>query len=71
MASRNTKDNSQATPELLMLGYLCIKDAKSLPKMVDILDRFGLSGPDIARICNCAEGSIRNARLELKRSKNA
>jgi hypothetical protein len=54
-----------------MLGYLCIEDAKSLPEMVDIVGRFGPSGPDIARSCHCAEGSIRDARLEFKkRSKN-
>ena len=71
MAPRKANNNSQTAPELLMLGYLCIKDAKSLPEMVDILDRFGLSGPDVARICNCAEGAIRNVRLELKRRNNA
>ena len=74
MANKNKSERAGASQELLMLGYLCIKDLKTLSEMVEVLDRFGFSGPDIAKICNAAEGSIRNARLETKakkRNKNA
>ncbi|GEM_PF-3086685 len=66
------KSNKLGTnQELLLLGYLCVKDLKTLPEMVEVLDRFGFSGPDIAKICNAAEGSIRNARLGKKGKKRA
>lgn len=74
MATKKIAEKSKSSPELLMLGYLCVKDLETLPEMVDVLDRFGFSGPDIAKICNAAEGSIRNARLGMKdkkRTKNA
>lgn len=58
-----------ATQEQLMLGYLCIKDLKTLSEMVEVLDRFGFSGPEIAKICNVAEQSVRNARFDLKNKK--
>jgi len=69
MATKKTTEKSKSSPELLMLGYLCVKDLKNLPEMVEVLDRFGFSGPDIAKICNAAEGSIRNARLGIKGKK--
>jgi len=67
----NQKKNNKAgvSQEILLLGYLCVKDLQTLPEMVDILDRFGFSGPDIAKICNVAEGSVRNARSENKSKK--
>ena len=74
MATKKTTEKSKTNPELLMLGYLCIKDLKTIPEMVEVLDRFGFSGPDIAKICSSTTGSIRVARFELKnkkRNKNA
>ena len=74
MATKKTTEKSKTNPELLMLGYLCVKDLKTIPEMVEVLDRFGFSGPDIAKICNSTTGSIRVARFELKnkkRNKNA
>jgi hypothetical protein len=53
--------------ERLMLAYLCIKDAKGLTAQVQILDRFGLSDADIARVCDVVVGSVANARLSAKR----
>jgi len=58
---------SKTSPEILMMGYICIKDVETLPEKVDILDRFGLLDSDIASICNCAVQSIRDARQKLKK----
>ncbi len=54
----------------LMLGYLCISNEAeaSLLRKIEILDRFGLSDPEIATICDCTQQSVRNARLTLKKS---
>jgi hypothetical protein len=74
MVPKLKAEKAGASPEQLMLGYLCIKDLKTLREMVLVLDRFGFSGPDIAKICNVAEQSVRNARFEVKskkRNKNA
>ena len=47
MASRNTKDNSQATPELLMLGYLCINwTSLHCLNYMDLLTRIAMILPD-------------------------
>ncbi len=53
----------------LMLAYLCIKDLINLNDRVDVLDRFGLSDDQISKVCHVAIGSVRNARLQNKRSK--
>jgi hypothetical protein len=54
----------------LMLGYLCMaSEAEApLPRKVEILDRFNLSDLEIATICGCTKGSVRNARVALKKS---
>ncbi len=62
------KETSQVPPDSLMIAYLCIKDAKSLNESVAILDRFGLNDNQIARVCDAAVGSVRNARLQNKKA---
>jgi len=69
MAKKTKAEKTGSSQEQLMLGYLCVKDLETLSEMVEVLDRFGFSGPDIAKICNAAEGSIRNARLGVKSKK--
>ncbi len=66
MARKNIK-TSETSPEILMLGYLCIKGVEGLPEKVSVLDRFGLADLDIATICNCAMQSVVNARQQLKK----
>lgn len=53
----------------LMLGYLCIATemVASIPRKVEILDRFGLDDSDIARICGSNIQSVRNARQKIKK----
>jgi hypothetical protein len=66
------KSQEPATPtrsEILMLGYLCVRDKKNLSEMVEILDRFCLGDPDIATICGCTLQSVYNARQKAKNKK--
>jgi hypothetical protein len=60
--------NDQA---ILMLAYLCItKEAEaSLERKVEILDRFGLTNRQIAKVCGAALQSVRNARVTVRRKK--
>ena len=53
----------------LMLAYLCIATERksSLERKVEILDKFGLSEPDIAIVCGSARQSIKNARYVSKK----
>jgi hypothetical protein len=67
MAGHSPIITSETSPEILMLGYMCIKGVEGLPEKVNILDRFGLADSDIAKICNAAPGSIRNARVQFKK----
>jgi hypothetical protein len=67
MAPRKKKIEASATPEILMLGYLCVKEFEGLPEKVSILDRFGLADADIAAICDCAIQSVRDARQKAKK----
>ena len=57
------RGESTPNPERLMLAYLCTRDAKNLREKVDILDRFGLSDADIAKVSGGAVQAVRNARL--------
>lgn len=67
MARKMEIKNPKTNPEILMMGYICIKDVETLPDKVAILGRFGLSDSDIATICNCTVQSIRDARQKLKK----
>jgi hypothetical protein len=60
-------------PATLMLAYLCIskESEASLERKVEILDRFRLATGDIARVCGVQAQSVKNARLNLKKTKNA
>lgn len=67
MAPTKKKIEPSATPEILMLGYLCVKEIKGLPEKVSILDRFRLTDADISCICDCTMQSVRNARQKVKK----
>jgi hypothetical protein len=58
-------------PSVLMLAYLCIKDIEPLNDRVAVLDRFGLADDQIAQVCQVAVGSVRNARLALRKAKSS
>jgi hypothetical protein len=62
----DSRDSSQTR---LMLAYLCIATEKeaSLERKVEILDKFGLTDSEIARICGSAVQSIRNARHYIRK----
>jgi hypothetical protein len=68
MMTKKSKLTSETSPEILMLGYLCVKGVEGLNEKVSILDRFGLVNEDIATICNAVPQSIRNARSQNKRA---
>jgi hypothetical protein len=55
----------------LMLAYLCIANEAeaSLVRKVEILDRFGLPATEVAVVCGASIQSIRNAKVELKKTK--
>jgi hypothetical protein len=63
-----SEDNSPAATRL-MLAYLCIATEKeaSLERKVEILDKFGLTDSEIAKVCSSAIQSIRNARHYLRK----
>lgn len=63
------RPSSTTTPERLMLAYLCAKDATNLREKVDILDRFGLTDADIAKVSNNAVQAVRNARLANRKKR--
>lgn len=65
--SQDNQDDST----VLMLAYLCIANEAeaSIERKVQILDRFGLSNGQIARVCGAAVQSVHNARLKLKKKK--
>jgi hypothetical protein len=69
MANKLKITQSETSPELLMLGYLCVKGSDSLNEKVSILDRFGLVDSDIATICGSAIQSVRNARQQSTKQK--
>lgn len=62
--------NSTEHPSVsLMLAYLCVATEKeaSIERKVEILDRFGLTDAEIAKVCKSAVQSIRNARHSLSK----
>ncbi len=67
MAPKKKTVKFNASPEILMLGYLCVKGTEGLPEKVNILDRFGLADSDIASICDCAVQSVRDAHQKVKK----
>jgi len=69
---KKTGENKEELRQaILMLGYLCIasESEASLARKVQILDRFNLKAPDIAKICGHSVQSVFNARLLSKKKK--
>ena len=64
MAKKTSSPHSETSPEILMLGFLCIKGTDIINERVNIVNRFGLEDSHIAVVCNCAVQSIRNARQQ-------
>jgi len=66
---KNGEDNTIR----LMLAYLCVaKEAEaSIVRKVEILDRFGLSVSEIARVCKTNAQVIQNSRQILKKKPHA
>ena len=58
---------SETSPEIFMLGYLCIRGTEDLADQINILDRFGSADVDIAIICNRDVQSVRNARQQPRK----
>jgi hypothetical protein len=67
-----TDDDGDSAAIRLMLGYLCVaKEAGlSVVRKVEILDRFGLTTAEIAKICDCGVQAVLNARHTLKKKSN-
>lgn len=65
----NDRGTSNPNPDRLMLAYLCTRDGRNLREKVDILDRFGLSDSEIAKVCKNAVQVVRNARLANRKSR--
>ena len=66
---KNKEEEKKGNQIRLMLAYLCVtKEAEaSLPRKVQILDRFDLSDSEIAKVCMCSTQSVSNARQILKK----
>lgn len=71
-AMKKTQGTVAERTIMMMLGYLCVSTEieSSLPRKVQILDRFDLSDKDIAKICGCTVPSVANARQTLKKTAN-
>ena len=67
--AKKSKVKEQKKPERLMLGYLCIREAKTLQEEISILDRLGLNNEEIAAITGKEPRDITNARYERTRAK--
>jgi hypothetical protein len=67
MANKSKAKASETSPQILMMGYLCIKGVDDLTDQVKILDRFGLGDVDTATICNKAVQTIRDTRQRLRK----
>ncbi len=67
------KNKDEENTIRLMLGYICVsKEAEaSLPRKVQILDRFSLKDSEISKICACSSQSVANARQSLKKRTHA
>ena len=55
----------------LMLAYLCVakESEASIVRKVEILDRFGLTDGQIAKVCGAAIQSVRNARQAVRKTR--
>lgn len=66
---RQDSNEKERTQVRLMLAYLCVatEAEASLVRKVKILDKFQLADEEIATICGCSIGSVRNARVAAKK----
>ena len=74
MSEKEIKEEKKKDDTIrLMLAYLCIaKEAEaSIVRKVEILDRFGLSDSEIAKVCKTNTQVIQNSRQALKKKPHA
>jgi len=58
----------ELSQEVLMLGYLCIKDIEGLKEKVAVLDRFDLPDAAIGQIVGKNDQAIRDTRRSPKKN---
>jgi hypothetical protein len=72
MARKKEKKKTMIDPTRLMLAYLCMATEgpeTSLVRKVTILDRFGLTDQEIAKVCGNSIQSVWNARQIAKKKR--
>lgn len=69
MSDDNDKNAKESTT--LMLAYLCVANEAeaSIVRKVQILDRFGLTNTQIAKVCGAAVQSVHNARQAIRKKR--
>jgi len=53
----------------LILGYIAVKELKTIPEKIDILSSLGFSNGDMPIICNTTSATIKNEKSKLKKKK--
>jgi hypothetical protein len=72
MAKKRKPKKAEVDPTQMMLAYLCIATEgpeASLVRKITILDRFGLTDKEIAKVCGNTIQSVWNARQIAKKKR--
>jgi hypothetical protein len=64
------RDEAHGLPSLsIVLGYIAVKELKSIEDKVKILDKLGYGNEEMAIICGTTPPSIRAARSKIKKER--
>jgi DNA-binding NarL/FixJ family response regulator len=51
----------------IVLGYIAVKDLKTIDKKVAVLTQLGFTNKEMARICGTTENAIRAFKSQIKK----
>jgi DNA-binding NarL/FixJ family response regulator len=66
---KQPNEESEISKLVLVMGYIAVKEMKSITEKVIILDSLGYTNKQMAIICNTTEGTIKVQKATAKKRK--
>ena len=67
---KTSSDKENESSRLLtVIGYIAVKDSKSISEKVSILEMLGFSNKEMAKICGTTDGTIKVQKVLNKKTK--
>lgn len=65
---KNEESEKSTANTNIILGYIAVKDFKTIPEKIGVLSRLGFSNGEMSIICNTTPSTIKTEKSKLKKS---